>query len=329
MSSEQVGEPTSLAFAIEKDEKLLSFIKQRWSPELALSDAKTCDPMTLPIADIWLGGPPCYPFCQGGSLEGLEHPDGPLVFRMVECLETLVEKDGPKPKAMLLENSPNIAQKFRDVVFKPMRKRLKRIGYKVTAKKLCTKDHGVPQNRERLYLLAYRPALGRQFKWPKKLPHCIPVRKLLKRKDRKTISAPVRTEAHKTRIEDAIESAKSYGYQPTKQHIFVDIDCSAKFANWRAEECMTLTRARAMAGGYYVTSLKRRTDTEEMMHLQGISSHSLGDWVPHLSRTDMNAAVGNAMSVNVVVKVLEQALRAVGWADAMQHRSAGSAVGVV
>ena len=67
---------------------------------------------------------------------------------------------------------------------------------------------------------------------------------------------------------------------------------------------MTLTRARAMAGGYYVTSLKRRTDTEEMMHMQGISSASLGDWVPHLKRTDVNAAIGNAMSVNVGERLL-------------------------
>ena len=75
---------------------------------------------------------------------------------------------------------------------------------------------------------------------------------------------------------------------------------------------MTLTRTRANTGGFYVTTLKRRTDTEEMMHIQGISSASLGDWVPHLKRTDVNAAIGNPMSVNVLERLIPRITYAIG-----------------
>ena len=107
------------------------------------------------------------------------------------------------------------------------------------------------------------------------------------------------------------------GYNPEKVPIFIDIDASQAYRQWRAEESMTLTRARSKAGGWYVTSLGRRMDTEEMLKLQGLVPNVMR-WTkdPELQKicckTHFNAAIGNAMSGNVLERLLPKVAHATG-----------------
>ena len=58
--------------------------------------------------------------------------------------------------------------------------------------------------------------------------------------------------------------------------------------------------------GYFSTSLQRKLSVQELMRLQGANPRTLK--TEGVSRTTLGHMAGNAMSVNVVAKVLEQAL---------------------
>jgi site-specific DNA-cytosine methylase len=109
--------------------------------------------------------------------------------------------------------------------------------------------------------------------------------------------------AHNT---EAVSEAKSAGYDPDVTSIFVDVDASESFRQWKAEESMTLTRTRSKAGGWYVTTHKRRTSTEEMLMLQGMRPDIIN--VQKLGRVSLNSAIGNAMSANVLERLFSRLL---------------------
>ena len=63
--------------------------------------------------------------------------------------------------------------------------------------------------------------------------------------------------------------------------------------------------------GYFSSSLQRRLSIAELMRLQGCDPSDID--TTDIPRTKLGNIVGNAMSVNVVKLVLEQALKAIAW----------------
>ena len=103
-----------------------------------------------------------------------------------------------------------------------------------------------------------------------------------------------------------MSEAKDCGYTVTVTPIFVDVDCSAGYKQWKAGESMTLTRTRTKAGGWWVSTHGRRLCTEEMMKFQGVHPRHVD--IDLLGRTAANAAVGNAMSANVLERIFSRLL---------------------
>ena len=108
-----------------------------------------------------------------------------------------------------------------------------------------------------------------------------------------------------------MEEAKEAGYDPDKTPIFVDVDASEGFRQWRAQESMTLTRTRAKSGGFYLTSHSRRLTTSEMLKLQGIHPRLVGD-LTKIPTGEANASIGNAMSANILERLLPRIAYATG-----------------
>ena len=107
----------------------------------------------FPHADVIIGGPPCQPFSVGGKQLGLiDSRDGFPIF--IEAVEKL------KPKLWLFENVRGM--QFRNKLYLiEIIEKLKRLGYKVFSKILNAKEYGVPQSRERLFVI------GSKVKWTK------------------------------------------------------------------------------------------------------------------------------------------------------------------
>ena len=120
-------------------------------------------------ADVLIGGPPCQPFSKSsywvsGDSKRLEDPRADTLASYLRILgDTL-------PKAFLLENVAGLAFRGKDEGLNHLLEgiekinRKKRVRYSVSIAKLNAADFGVPQRRERVFLVGHRE--GRAFRFP-------------------------------------------------------------------------------------------------------------------------------------------------------------------
>ena len=112
--------------------------------------------------DLLFGGPPCQPFSLAGKQNGLADSRGPLLFEIIRFANYL------KPKAILLEQvkgllSAKDINKKKGGVFEQLISELENIGY-IPKWQLCSAaDYGVPQLRERIFVIATRGKNGFEF----------------------------------------------------------------------------------------------------------------------------------------------------------------------
>ncbi|MBK1987462.1 DNA cytosine methyltransferase [Sphaerospermopsis aphanizomenoides BCCUSP55] len=115
--------------------------------------------------DVVVGGVPCQPWSVAGCLRGFEDPRGKLWFDVIQ----LVNKSNPK--AFIFENVSGLASpKNRDNLDLILQK-LQQIGYCVKWKILNAYDFGLPQNRDRVFIVGIRNDLDRcqEYKFPEPL----------------------------------------------------------------------------------------------------------------------------------------------------------------
>ena len=117
--------------------------------EMPAGDITKIDPASVPDHDILVGGFPCVAFSQAGKKLGFEDSRGTLFFNIARILK---EK---RPKAVLLENVKNLLTHDKGNTFRVIKSTLEQLDYAVFYKVLAAKDFGVPQNRERIYLVCF------------------------------------------------------------------------------------------------------------------------------------------------------------------------------
>ncbi|MDG2062284.1 MAG: DNA cytosine methyltransferase [Flavobacteriaceae bacterium] len=98
--------------------------------------------------DLFCGGFPCQPFSSAGLGLGELDIRGTLFYDIVRIVEH------KKPKYILLENVKGLNTKRHKPTLDKIISELKNIGYKVYYDVLNTKNYGIPQNRERLWIFA-------------------------------------------------------------------------------------------------------------------------------------------------------------------------------
>ncbi|MBK2095867.1 DNA cytosine methyltransferase [Francisella philomiragia] len=118
--------------------------------EIPFGDITAIDERDIPRFDILLAGFPCQPFSNAGLKKGFEDTRGTLFFDICRIVEF------HKPKVLLLENVKGFKNHDKGRTFETVRKSLNKLGYQVYAKVLNAKDFGVPQNRERIYIVAFK-----------------------------------------------------------------------------------------------------------------------------------------------------------------------------
>ncbi|EKS1590899.1 DNA (cytosine-5-)-methyltransferase [Staphylococcus pseudintermedius] len=103
----------------------------------------------IPNHDILVGGFPCQAFSQAGLKRGFEDTRGTLFFDIARIIK---EK---RPKAFLLENVKNLKSHDKGKTYSTIEKTLIDLDYAVYPLLLKAKDFGVPQNRERIYIVGF------------------------------------------------------------------------------------------------------------------------------------------------------------------------------
>ena len=123
-------------------------------------DITQINPEELPDFDMFTGGFPCQPFSQVGMQQGEndQYGRGTLMYDILRICRV------KRPKYILLENVKGLATKRFESTFNTLKNALKEMGYgDLKYAILNTKDYGIPQNRERLWMFAKLGGLPDDF----------------------------------------------------------------------------------------------------------------------------------------------------------------------
>lgn len=120
-------------------------------------DITLIDERKLPDFDLFTGGFPCQPFSTVGKMLGELDIRGTLFGDIIRICEY------KQPQYILLENVKGLKGAKHRPTFEKILSELKRIGYDVRYEVLNSKDYGVPQTRERLWIFGYLGQLPESF----------------------------------------------------------------------------------------------------------------------------------------------------------------------
>ncbi|MEX2515193.1 MAG: DNA cytosine methyltransferase [Candidatus Paceibacterota bacterium] len=157
----------------------------------------------IPEFDYLLAGFPCQPFSHAGLKKGFEDDRGTLFFDIARIV------NHHHPSVLFLENVKGFKNHDKGRTFKIVKFILEKLGYEVHARVLNAKHFGVPQNRERIYIIAF---LGEtDFSFPEPPKHETRVGQILENKvpEKYTISEKLWS-GHKRRKKE--NEAKGWGF---------------------------------------------------------------------------------------------------------------------
>ncbi|MEG2869748.1 MAG: DNA cytosine methyltransferase [Terrisporobacter sp.] len=138
-----------------------TYEKNHPKTKLQIKSIVDIKPEEIPECDVIIGGPPCQSWSAAGAGKGKEDSRGQLFYDYIRIIEA------KKPKAFVAENVKGIVSKRHVESFKEIVSLFNKAGYDVTYKVLNAKNHGVPQDRERVFIVGTRKELNIKYDFPK------------------------------------------------------------------------------------------------------------------------------------------------------------------
>jgi len=151
--SEDKQRPSCVGFS-EIDKYAKSIYKKHYPNHTDWGDATTIKTEKLPDFQLLVGGFPCQAFSIAGKRKGFNDTRGTLFFEIARVL-----KD-KRPRYFLLENVAGLLSHDNGKTFQTILGVLTDLGYGVEWQVLNSKDFGVPQNRERVFIVGHLGGFG-------------------------------------------------------------------------------------------------------------------------------------------------------------------------
>lgn len=154
------GIPYEVVGLSEIDKFASALLKRNFPHVKNWGDITTIKETELPDFDLFTGGFPCQPFSTAGLQHGVDdkYGRGVLFWDIIRICEV------KQPEYILLENVKGLKSKKFEKTFTAIFEELARIGYPdATYAVLNSKDYGIPQNRERLWIFAKKGGLPLGF----------------------------------------------------------------------------------------------------------------------------------------------------------------------
>jgi len=123
-------------------------------------DIRGIDATEIPDHDLLCGGFPCQSFSVAGRRKGFEDTRGTLFFEICRIVEA------KRPSLLLLENVKGLLNHDKGRTFTVILQTLDELGYWVEWQVLNSKHFGVPQNRERVFIIGHLRGTGRREIFP-------------------------------------------------------------------------------------------------------------------------------------------------------------------
>ena len=242
--------------------------------------------------DILCAGFPCQAFSIAGNQKGFADTRGTLFFD----IEQIVEKH--RPKVVFLENVKNLVSHDNGNTFKTIISVLEdKLGYKVFTKILNSMTHAnVPQNRERVFIVAFDPNQVENyanFKFPSEIKLTKTIHDILE----------------KGKQADNLYYQKDHQYYPELEKAMVSKDTVYQWRRVYAREnksnvCPTLT-ANMGTGGHNVPLIKddygiRKLTPKECFLFQGYPKNYI---LPNLANSKLYMQAGNSVTTTLIERI--------------------------
>lgn len=153
----QLNIPFEHKWACEIDAYARESIQANYHPQTMFDDIIKRNHKQLPDVDVYVCGFPCQPFSLLGQKQGTLDDRSNI---MLHCIQVIKHK---LPSIFILENVKNFKHIQDGVLFKYLLRKLTNFKqnvatvYDVHVDVLNTKDYGIPQNRERVYIIGTTP----------------------------------------------------------------------------------------------------------------------------------------------------------------------------
>ena len=289
-------------------------------PKLWFDDCLSKVHDLAPYVDLYVAGFPCQSFSLAGKGHGLNDKRGEVVWGCVKYIER------QQPAVFVLENVRNLISNMHKQAFDQIIGRLNAIkrpasapgvrrqaAYAIDYAILNSKNFGVPQTRERLYIVGrrvdhikvhgYLNLVAAAVAKPPALREFLGVKPAV---DRTSSPFPNKSLAANN-LQLAMLKLKSEGLNAADSNVDAVVDlASGRGVNVMNGICPTITRARGSCQGFYLTSIARRLSVQELCKLQGLDPATVN--FEDVPESAIGALAGNAMTIPVLAAVIREAL---------------------
>lgn len=148
---ENLGIDHEVVAISEIDKNAIASYEAMFGETLNVGDITTIDPRNIPDHDLFTYSFPCQDISIAGKVQGLDEGSGTRSSLLWECEKVIQTK---RPKYLLLENVKNLVGKKNIWNFEKWLDILHGYGYKSFYRVLNAKNYGVPQNRERVFVVS-------------------------------------------------------------------------------------------------------------------------------------------------------------------------------
>ena len=273
----QLGIPFQHKWSCEIDPFARQSILANYHPEIFYTDITTRDHSQLPDVDLYVCGFPCQSFSLMGKKRGTRDPRSNIMLHCIKVIETKL------PNLFILENVKNFKFIEKGAPFNHLITSLTNIQnehnesiYNVYYDILNTKDYGIPQNRERIFIIGVKKNIQiKEFTFPTHIP--------LISLDEFIIDKTIHNNTPSVSLQKNINKSCNKTFIVTPFSYYFPI----------RDICHTLT---TQSHCYYHKIYKRNLSPIECLRLQGFKNN----FKQVVSNTQLYKQIGNSMSVNVL-----------------------------
>ena len=158
-AAQQLGIQAECVGYSEIDKHAIATYKEHFDHD-NYGNATDLDANALPDFDLLVGGFPCQAFSIQGNRLGFDESRGTLFFDIARVLQA------KQPRNFILENVKGLLSHDRGRTVRVIIRTLTELGYCVEWQVLNSKNHGVPQSRERIYVVGHLGTKPRRTVFP-------------------------------------------------------------------------------------------------------------------------------------------------------------------
>lgn len=279
-------------FSSEIGKNLIEFIERNFQPKIIYRDLKQRnlkEIKKIPQLDLYIAGFPCQSFSSSGVQRGFDDDRGQIFFYIHDFIKI------NNPRAFILENVSNLQHHDKGNTWNIIMTLLSDLPYKIYTTTLDVKDYGIPQSRNRVFIVGIHQKEKCNFEFPNhKLPN-ISIDNLLYDK---CLHNTTLSQREQNALEDMFTYDDNLRNNPDENWV-MNLDVSDYT---RGRRYIDYSPCLYTSCKYFLLKYNRHIYPEEALRLQGITPE-LYDW-SMFSDKQIYSAAGNAIGVNVLTFLL-------------------------